>query len=66
MAETELFPVAGNPGRTFAAKDEAARVRSEELVLLMVEIPNDGRGRVNDGRWWVVKYDVEVEVLAIW
>jgi hypothetical protein len=63
-AETELCTVAGNPGLTFEVKDEAARVRSE--VLLMVGVPNDGRGRVSEGRW-VVKYEVEVEVVvAIW
>ncbi len=63
-AETELFPVAGNPGRTFEAKDEAARVSSE--ALLMVGVPNDSRGRVSEGRW-VVTDEVEVEVVAaIW
>ena len=33
----------------------------------MVEYPNDGRGRVSDGRWVVKEEDVVVEVaVAIW
>lgn len=28
----------------------------------MVEVPNDGRGRVSEGRWGVKEVEVEVEV----
>lgn len=68
-AETEVLAVAvagaGNPGLMVEACEDEARVESEGL--LMVEFPNDGRGRVSDGRWVVKEEDVAVEVaVAIW
>lgn len=61
-AETGCLAAAGNPGLAVEAKEDVVRVNS---VVLMVEFPNDGRGRESEGRW-VVKEEVVGAAVAIW